>query len=82
MTNDAIMQKLREHDTRFDRLEQTMATKGEMGQILTALDNMMIILQRLDHERVFTHEWIKRVEGQLERQQQDIDHLKTVLKVE
>jgi hypothetical protein len=85
MTDNAIIQKLLEHDARFDRIEQTMVTKDEFtafkDQVLTSLDQMMVILQRLDQERVFTNERIKRIEADLAEQQAELRQIKQVLKI-
>lgn len=44
-------------------------------RIATALDQQLVILQRLDQKRVFMGEWIKRIESEVERMKL---HLKLV----
>lgn len=48
-------------------LEQKFVTKDEfnsrMDDMATKMDGMTTILQRLDQERVFTAEWIRRIEA-------------------
>jgi len=41
----------------------------------------MVILKRLDQERVFTTETIRRMQKQLDDQQQEINKIKQVLQV-
>mgnify|MGYP001581038299 CR=1 FL=1 len=62
MNEDKIIEKLIEHDARFDEC----VTKDEFHSFREELrltnDQMMVILKRLDEERYFTAEWIRRVE--------------------
>ena len=52
MNEDKIIQKLFEHDKRFDIvMEQMTALKDE---VLTRQDETLTILRRLDQERIFT----------------------------
>ncbi len=61
-------------DHRFDefeeRLDKKFVTKNEFH---SRLDEVVTILKRLDQERVFTIEWIRRIEGDLSMVKQ---HLK------
>ena len=63
---------------RFDSLKNEFVTKQEfhtrMDDLLTKMDGMATILQRLDQERVFTIEWIRRIES-------DVDRIKHHLKL-
>jgi uncharacterized protein YjgD (DUF1641 family) len=59
MNEDKVLQKLIEHDERLDRIEENMATKADTRSITGTMDEMMVILKRLDQERVFTVEWIR-----------------------
>ena len=49
---DKIIQKLIEHDERLERIENEMATKKEVREILDTLDAMTTILKHLDQERI------------------------------
>lgn len=64
MNEVKIVNKLLEHD------EQFVQVKSEIGQLRSdmnqRLDEVMVILRRLDQERIFTTEWIKRIEGRVE----------------
>jgi hypothetical protein len=78
---DRITSKLIEHDHRF----QEMLTKAEFhefkDQIMTGMDKMLVILQRLDQERIFTNQAIQRIQKQIDEQQKDILRIKKVLKL-
>lgn len=81
MDEDRIINKLLEHDERLSE----MVTKGEFQEfrreVTTANEKMITILERLDQERIFTAEWIKRIESDVERHSQEIARMKQVLKI-
>lgn len=64
---DKIIQKLVEIDEKLG----TFVTKNELAdfkdQIMTRLDQHTAILERLDQERVFTIDRVKRIEHDVER---------------
>ena len=68
---DKIIQKLIDMDQKIDEMRAEMATKSELlaleSRLNTALDAQGVILQRLDQERLFTMEWIKRIELDVKR---------------
>jgi hypothetical protein len=57
-----------------------MVTRDEFNEfrneVLSGQDKMMTILIRLDQERIFTNEWIRRIEAQGEQNKRDIERLK------
>jgi hypothetical protein len=81
MQEDKIIQKLLEHDDRFDRLEKQVTTKDDLKEIKDTLEGIATIVQRLDQERIFTAEWVKRIENEVEKHRQEIIKIKQVLKV-
>ena len=62
-----------------------MVTKNEFNEfkdeVLSGQDKMMTILTKLDQERMFTHEWIKRVELEGKENKQDIKVIKQKLAI-
>jgi hypothetical protein len=72
MNEDKIIQKLGEHDKRFDRLEGKFDDLGQ--RVLTTQDKILTIVRRLDEERIFTTKWVERIE-------QEVDKIKTHLKI-
>lgn len=56
MDNDEILRKLASHELRLMSIEENMATKTDLAElrnaIMNGLDKQMVILQRLDQERV------------------------------
>ncbi len=85
MKEDPIFQKLLDHEVRLRRIEETMVTKQEFGEfkneLFTTLDHMTTVLNRLDQERVFTFETIKRMQNQIDDQQKEINTIKERLDV-
>ena len=69
MAEDKILQKLGEHEVRLDRIERNMVTKDDLAtlrdDILNSHDAQITILIRLDQERIFTNETIKRLQKKL-----------------
>ena len=61
VTEEYLDRRLDEFEERFEKkLETKFVTKDEFH---TRLDEVVTILKRLDQERVFTVEWIRRVES-------------------
>ncbi len=64
---DKLVTKVIDIESQLD----TFATKDDLrhveDRIANALDHQLVILRRLDEERVFMSEWIKRIESEVER---------------
>jgi len=61
MDEDKVISKLLEHDDRFERIEDQIATKTEMEKLAQSQNEILGILRRVDQERVFTNEAIRRM---------------------
>lgn len=73
-TEDKIIEKLIEIDGKMATVEQIDRLDKRIDGIIDQLDKQLVILQRLDQERVFMTEWIRRIE-------KEIDTLKLKLQV-
>ena len=66
MDETKVIQKLIEHDKRFDQL----VTKEEFSEFrdenFNRFDDVMVILKRLDQKRVFSNERVNRIEANVE----------------
>lgn len=64
---------------------EELVTKEEFGgfrnENFSRLDEMMVVLRRVDQERVFTFEYVRRLESDIDRNRQEIDRIKSVLKI-
>lgn len=69
---DKIIQKLIEMDKKMDGLATNERIDKLEGRILDILDKQGVILQRLDQERLFTIEWIKRIEADVTKIKQHL----------
>ncbi|MEK7516826.1 MAG: hypothetical protein AAB562_04490 [Patescibacteria group bacterium] len=81
MDEGRISKILEEMDKKLDRVITAVVSRGEKldtpasrddlgqfrGKVMDALDKRMVVLQRLDQERVFTVEWIRRIGKDVER---------------
>lgn len=76
---DAVTEILLDHSDRFDQLQRLV--RKDKKDLLTALDQQTVILQRLDQERVFTNEWIKRLEAEVKQHEKEITRMKRALKL-
>lgn len=81
MNEDAVIQKLIEHDHRFDEMSVNMATKEDIRDIKDTLEGIVTIVQRLDQERIFTTEWVRRIETEVDRHRVEIDKVKQRLQI-
>jgi hypothetical protein len=76
---DKIIEKLFEHDKRFDQLDYDF--KEFKNQVLSGQDEILTIVRRLDQERIFTTSWISRIEKEVEKHWEEITKIKQALKV-
>jgi len=63
----------------------TILTREEFdvfkNDIMNGQDQMIKILTRLDDERIFTVEWVKKIEREVEEQKAEIQKIKLRLQV-
>lgn len=81
MNEDKIIQKLGEHDKRFDELVTRKEFTDFKHQVPTGQDEILTIVRRLDEERVFTAAWLKRIEQEVEGHKKEISKIKEHLKI-
>ena len=81
MAEDKIIKKLLEHDEKLKELVTKREFREFRNEVLAGQDKILTIVQRLDQERVFTNEKIKRLEESVKIQQVEINKIKEVLKV-
>ncbi len=81
MNEEKVIQKLLEHDEQFDKIEEKLDKMVTREEYLQGQDEMMTILRRLDQERIFTAEWVKRIEKEVEQHGIEIAKMKQILKI-
>lgn len=78
--------------TKHDLEELAIVLRDEFrqshDQVLSRLDKIITTVERLDQERLFTFEYVKRLEGEVEKietevdkSRKDLDHIKDILKI-
>lgn len=88
MNEDKIILKLLEHDERLERVEGKIDKMLTRDEFTKTSDQMMVILKRLDEERIFTYSWIRRVEEEVgamkmtaDRHERDLQRVKKELHI-
>ncbi|PJA46432.1 hypothetical protein CO174_00255 [Candidatus Uhrbacteria bacterium CG_4_9_14_3_um_filter_50_9] len=71
---DKIIEKLIELGEDIKDVKVELASKPSREEVMSSLDAQGVILQRLDQERLFTLERIKRIEA-------DVDQMKVMLDI-
>jgi hypothetical protein len=74
MEETKLVAELVDHRERLDRIEQRMNTVPTRDELFSKLDSMAKVLDRLDQERIFSMEWIRRIEN-------DVDKIKKQLQI-
>lgn len=67
MEDNKVLHKLIEHGERLETIEKNLSKGVTLDIFNDRMDKMMTILQRLDQERLFTVEWVKRIEKDVEK---------------
>ncbi|KKW17528.1 MAG: hypothetical protein UY58_C0002G0014 [Candidatus Magasanikbacteria bacterium GW2011_GWA2_50_22] len=67
MDEDKIIQKLVEIDQKLEGVATKDELSGFRQDVMDGLDKQLVILQRLDQERLFSIERVKRIEEDVER---------------
>ncbi len=74
MNEDKIIQKLIEIDAKLDNVVVKDDLNSFKKEYFNGQDQVLAILKRLDEERTFTIEWVRRIET-------DVARIKEVLKI-
>jgi len=79
MSEDKIIKKLLEHDQNFETLEMKM-DEG-FNKVNETLEQIATIMKKIQEYHTFALEWLKRLQNQVERQEQEIIKIKQQLKI-
>jgi len=77
VNQQALLNMWVDHEKRFTSLEESIIAFKD--SILSTLDGMVVILHRLDQERVFTSERISRIEARLDKVEERLDRIEARL---
>ncbi len=84
MNEDKVIQKLLEHDDRFERMEQKLentATRDELREIKTILESVAVDVKKIREDHLFVLEWMKRLQDKVDQQEEEIRRIKMQLKM-
>lgn len=81
MNEDKVIQKLIEQDEQLFFIIGNMATKEDMRHVGDTLEGVAKIAQDIKDDHVFAIEWIKRLQAQVEKQDEEIRIIKLQLKM-
>jgi SMC interacting uncharacterized protein involved in chromosome segregation len=74
---DRMALQITENSDELSKMLTREEYKKDYNELLRGQDEMMVILTRLDEERVATTGWIRRVEGDVETNKGEIKKIKT-----
>jgi translation initiation factor 2 alpha subunit (eIF-2alpha) len=89
MVEDKILQKLDQHGQRFERITEKLLEHDDKFEqlgnkiddkfvkVYDTLENITTIVKRLDQERIFTAEWVKRIEDRVEQTEKNVEEQRT-----
>jgi len=92
---EKILQKVEEHDKKFDRLidivvdngerlnriEEVMVTKTDFRHLVGLIENLATDVKTIKEDHTFAIEWLKRLQDHVERQERDIQTIKLKLQI-
>lgn len=67
VTLDSVIEKLIDHDEKLGNIEYRLEKLDVLDDFMAGQDKMITILERVDQERIFTNEAIKRLEADVSR---------------
>lgn len=73
---DFLALKVVEHDERFDRIEERMATKDDVRMIMSSLDEVLVQMKKRDQEMAMFWHAFRRHEDRIEIVECDIKKIK------
>ena len=67
-----FVKKLLDHDLRFDRIEERMATKDDIAELKQMMEKLTTMVAKIQEDQLFAIEWLKRMQDQVDKQAEDI----------
>ncbi|MEK7516667.1 MAG: hypothetical protein AAB562_03665 [Patescibacteria group bacterium] len=81
MIEDKVIHKLLEHDDQFRSIRENMATRDDMRKVMDVLEGIATICKNIQEDHVFSIEWLKRIQAQVEKQDEEIRQIKMRLQM-
>ena len=67
MNEDLVINKLIQMDEKIDAHIENQERYVKKDEFYAQMDKMMVVLNRLDQERIFTQQWVTRIENDVQR---------------
>lgn len=77
----AVAKGFNEVNEKIDSIEDRMATKEDTRGIMEILEGIATIAKKIQEDHTFAIEWPKRLQTQVERQEEEIRQIKLQLKL-
>lgn len=81
MNEELIVKKLIEHDEQLSYIRQNMFTRDDGRKMMDILEGIATVVKKIQEDHTFAIEWLKRLQTQVERQQEDIQKIKVRLQM-
>ena len=81
MDENKVIQKLVDHDEQLSFIRENMATGSDVREIKSVLESLVTIVKKIDEDHTFAVEWLKRLQTQVEKQEEDIRLIKLKLQM-
>lgn len=75
MNEDAVIQKLLDHDQQFQEIRSAMATKDDIRELKELVEEVVTITKKIREDHVFALEWLKRLQDKVDRQEEQIQKI-------
>ncbi|MBI2644835.1 hypothetical protein HYW94_01500 [Candidatus Uhrbacteria bacterium] len=76
---DSLIGTAVDHGERLSRIEETMVTKTDYRHMLGILEEIATRMKRIEEDHAFAIEWLKRIQLQVDKQEQEIQFIKMKL---
>ncbi|MBI4281107.1 hypothetical protein HY628_02840 [Candidatus Uhrbacteria bacterium] len=81
MNEDLIIKKLIDHDEQLLYIREHMVTKGDISKVTELLEWLVTAVKKIQDDHTFAIEWLKRLQDQFDRQDEEIRKIKLLLKL-
>lgn len=81
MNEDKVIQEILILKDDVQIIKETMSTKDDIRSMMHLLEGIATVCKKIQEDHVFAIEWLKRLQSQVERQENDIRQIKLRLQM-
>lgn len=78
---EIVIKKIISLDEKVETIEASMLTKKDGQRIMNSLEGLTSIAKNIREDHLFSIEWLKRIQRQIDRQQREIERLKAAVNI-